>query len=136
LLCSKCGKETIGNAAFCVGCGAELTGKRPAKDAPLILAAGILDTVAGGLCILSFVFMAIVLFVVDRGNDVQLVNVTLILPGVMVIGGAVAVLAGIILLRRKNRAAAIAGAAGATLTLSPFGVAALVVTVMARNEFE
>jgi ABC-type proline/glycine betaine transport system permease subunit len=54
----------------------------------------------------------------------------------MVISGIVAIVAGILLLRRKRRAAAFAGAIGATLTLNPVGVAALVFTVMARDEFE
>jgi ABC-type proline/glycine betaine transport system permease subunit len=53
-----------------------------------------------------------------------------------VIGGIVAIVAGILLLRKKNRTRAIVGAVGSTLTLSPLGVAALVVTIVARREFE
>lgn len=136
MFCTRCGKEATDNAVFCTGCGAEMTARMAKKETWLSTTAGILDIVAGGLCILDFVFMAIVLFVIDRGNDVQLVNVTLILPGVMLIGSAIAVLAGILLLRMKNPVAAVAGAAGATLTLSPVGIAALVFTIIARREFD
>lgn len=136
MFCLKCGKEATDNAAFCAGCGTGLTGGQPAKKTRWSTAAGILDIVAGGFSILSLVFTLIVmLFVMHVGGEVQ-GGFVLLFP----IGGAVmsilAIVGGIFALRRKNRAMALAGATGAALTLSPFGVAALVLTVMGRNEFD
>jgi len=76
------------------------------------------------------------LLVMHVGGEVEAESGWFILPALMVIGGILAIVAGILLLRRKKRAAAVAGAVGATLTLSPVGIAALVLTIVARREFE
>ena len=137
MFCSKCGKEASENAAFCASCGAGLTDGHPAKKTRWSTAAGILDIVAGSLVPLYFVFpIAAMLFIKHRGGVVEYGSGWFVLPAVMVISGIVAIVAGILLLRRKRRAAAIAGAKGATLTLNPVGVAAMVFTVIARREFE
>lgn len=123
---------------FCAGCGASLAGGQPAKKkAHLSLAAGILDIVAGGFSILSAAFMgAIMLFMLYVGGEIDVDAGSYVISGMTLISGIVAIVAGILLLRRKSRAMAITGAVGSTLTLSPFGVAALVVTIIARKEFE
>ena len=137
MFCTKCGKETTDNAALCTGCGAEMTRKQMAKKAWLSTTAGVLDIVAGSLVPLCFVFpIAAMLFIKHRGGIVDADSGWFILPAVMVIGGILAIVAGILLLRRKKRATAIAGAVGATLTLSPVGLAALVLTIVAKREFE
>jgi uncharacterized membrane protein YozB (DUF420 family) len=138
LFCSKCGKETVENAAFCASCGASLAGGQPPrKKTNLSLAAGILDIMAGGFCVLSLIFMvALMLFVIGVGGEVQADFASLFPAGAAVICSILAIVGGILVLRRKNRAMAFTAAIGAALTLSPFGVAALVVTVMARNDFE
>jgi hypothetical protein len=137
MFCTKCGKATIDNTAFCAGCGAEMTRKQPSKKTWLSTTAGVLDIVAGSLVPLGFVFPIVAMrFIEHRGGVVEYGSGWFVLPAVMVISGIVAIVAGILLLRRKRRAAAIAGAAGATLTLSLIGVAALVFTVIARREFE
>ena len=137
MFCLKCGKVNTDDAAFCTGCGAEVTRKQLARKTWLSTTAGVLDIVAGSLVPLYFVFpIAAMLFIKHRGGVVEYGSGWFVLPAVMVISGIVAIVAGILLLRRKRRAAAIAGAAGATLTLNPVGVAALVLTVMARKEFE
>lgn len=143
MFCSKCGKETTENAVFCAGCGASLAGGQPMKKTGLSTAAGILDIVAGVFTILSvfcmlFFVAALKSFVEGLGEEFQVESdfASLIVPGVTVIGGIVAIVAGILLLRKKNRTRAIVGAVGSTLTLSPLGVAALVVTIVARREFE
>jgi membrane protein DedA with SNARE-associated domain len=113
------------------------------KKTGLSTAAGILDIVAGVFTILSvfcmlFFVAALKSFVEGLGEEFQVESdfASLIVPGVTVIGGIVAIVAGILLLRKKNRTRAIVGAVGSTLTLSPLGVAALVVTIVARREFE
>jgi len=137
MFCTKCGKETTDNAALCTGCGAEMTRRQMAQKTWLSTTAGILDIVAGSLVPLSFVFpIAAMLLVMHEGGEVEAESGWFILPALMVIGGILATVAGILLLRRKKRAAAIAGAVGATLTLSPVGIAALVLTIVARREFE
>ena len=137
MFCTKCGKETTDNAALCTGCGAEMTRKQMAKKTWLSTTAGILDIVAGSLVPLSFVFpIAAMLLVMHEGGEVEAESGWFILPAFMVIGGILAIVAGILLLRRKKRATAIAGAVGATLTLSPVGLAALVLTIVAKREFE
>jgi hypothetical protein len=137
MFCTKCGKETTDNAALCTGCGAEMTRKQLAKKTWLSTTAGILDIVAGSLVPLSFVFpIAAMLLVMHEGGEVEADSGWFILPAFMVIGGILAMVAGILLLRRKKRATAIAGAVGATLTLSPVGIAALVLTIVARREFD
>ena len=143
MFCTKCGKETIDNAALCAGCGASLAGGQPMKKTGLSTAAGILDIVAGVFTILSvfcmlFFVAALKSFVEGLGEEFQVESdfASLIVPGATVIGGIVAIVAGILLLRKKNRTRAIVGAVGSTLTLSPLGVAALVVTIVARREFE
>jgi len=137
MFCTKCGKETTDNAALCTGCGAEMTRRQLAQKTWLSTTAGILDIVAGSLVPLSFVFpIAAMLLVMHEGGEVEAESGWFILPALMVIGGILATVAGILLLRRKKRAAAIAGAVGATLTLSPVGIAALVLTIVARREFE
>ncbi len=137
MFCTKCGKETTDNAALCTGCGAEMTRKQLAKKTWLSTTAGVLDIVAGSLVPLSFVFpIAAMLLVMHEGGEVEAESGWFILPALMVISGILAIVAGILLLRRKKRATAIAGAVGATLTLSPVGIAALVLTIVARREFE
>jgi hypothetical protein len=137
MFCTKCGKETIDNAALCPGCGADLPGIRPAKKTWLSTTAGVLDIVAGSLVPFGFVFpIAAMLLVRHEGGTVEWGSGWFVLPAVMVISGIVAIVAGILLVRRNRRRAAFAGAIGATLTLNPVGVAALVLTVIARREFE
>ncbi|MBN2099510.1 MAG: zinc ribbon domain-containing protein [Dehalococcoidia bacterium] len=137
MFCLKCGKTNLDNAMYCAGCGADLTGKRPANKTWLSTTAGVLDIVAGSLVPVGFVFpVAAMLLVVHEGGEVEWGSGWFVLPAVMVISGIVAIVAGILLLRRKRRPTAFAGAIGATLTLNPVGLAALVFTVIARREFE
>ncbi len=122
---------------FCAGCGAGLTAVQPTKKTGLIIAAGILDILAGVYSILSVVFMgALMLFIINVGGEIEGDAALDVISGIRLISSIVAIVAGILLLLRKKRAMAITGAVGATLTLSPFGVAALIVTVIARKEFE
>jgi len=137
MFCSKCGRANLDNAMVCTGCGAELTGKRPASKTWLSTTAGVLDIVAGCLVPLYFLFpIAAMLLVMNEGGEVEWGSGCFVLPAVMVISGIVAVVAGVLLLRRKRRPTAFAGAIGATLTLNPVGLAALVLTIVARKEFE
>jgi hypothetical protein len=137
MFCSKCGRTNLDNAMYCAGCGAELTGKRAAPKTWLSTTAGVLDIVAGCLVPLYFLFpIALMLLVMHEGGEVEWGSGWFVLPAVMVISGIVAIVAGIFVLWRKHWATALAGAVGATLTLNPVGLAALVFTVIARREFE
>jgi hypothetical protein len=58
------------------------------------------------------------------------------IPLVMLVPSVLAIVGGIFALRRRNWSMALAGSIAAALTSSVLGVAALVLTVMARDEFE
>jgi zinc-ribbon domain len=138
LFCSKCGKETTENAAFCAGCGTSLmSGQPPKKKTQLSLAAGIIDIAAGGLSLVSFLFVSVfVLFVAGSGEGMPLYIV--LVPLAMLIPSVVAIVGGIFALRRRSWVMALIGSIALILTStsSLAGIAALVLTVMARDEFE
>jgi hypothetical protein len=137
MFCTKCGKETIDNVALCTGCGADLTGIRPAKKTWLSTTAGVLDIVAGSLVPFGFVFpIAAMLLVRHEGGTVEWGSGWFVLPAVMVISGIIAIVAGILLLRRKRRSTAFAGAIAAILSFFPLGIASLILTIVAKDEFE
>jgi hypothetical protein len=135
LFCSKCGKETIENAAFCAGCGASLTGGQPlTKKARLSLAAGIIDIAAGGFSLVSLLFVGIVMVVLAGGGEMPLFMA--LIPLAMVIPGVLAVVGGVFALRRRSWVMALIGSIALVVTSSVPGIAAVVLTVMARDEFE
>ena len=135
MFCPKCGEETTENVTFCVTCGAGLTGGRPTGKKGLSTAAGILDIAAGGFSILSLIGMVgMMLFMVSVDGEIDVDAGSYVMSGITLVSGLVAIVAGILLLRRRSRAIAITGAVGSTLTLNPVGVAALVVTIIARRE--
>jgi len=136
LFCSKCGKEVAEGAAFCAGCGASLTGGLPPeKKTQLSLAAGIIDIAAGGLSLVSLLFMVVFLFIM-AGSEEGMPFFVVLIPLAMLIPGVLAVVGGIFALRRRSWVMALIGSIGLILTSSVTGIAALVLTVMARDEFE
>jgi hypothetical protein len=136
LFCSKCGKEATENAVFCASCGAGLTGGQPSgKKAQLSLAAGIIDIAAGGISLVSVLFMAIFLFVMAGGEEGMPFFVVLF-PLAMLIPSVLAIVGGIFALRRRSWVMALIGSIGLIVTSSVAGIAALVLTVMAKDEFE
>jgi hypothetical protein len=138
LFCSKCGKETTENAVFCAGCGASLAGGQPSqppvKKKYLSLAAGIIDIAAGGFSLVSLVFVGIVMVVLAGDSEIPLFMA--LIPLAMVIPGVLAVVGGIFALRRRSWVVALIGSIALVVTSSVPGIAAVVLTVMARDEFE
>jgi hypothetical protein len=138
LFCSKCGKETTENVAFCAGCGASLTGGQPSqpsvKKKYLSLAAGIIDIAAGGFSLVSLVFVGIVMVVLAGDSEIPLFMA--LIPLAMMIPGVLAVVGGIFALRRRSWVMALIGSIALVVTSSVPGIAAVVLTVMARDEFE
>jgi hypothetical protein len=135
LFCSKCGRETTEDVAFCAGCGASLAGGQPsAKKKYLSLAAGIIDIAAGGFSLVSLLFVAIVMVVVAGDGEIPLFMA--LIPLAMVIPGVLAVVGGIFALRRRSWVMALIGSIALVVTSSVPGIAAVVLTVMARDEFE
>jgi uncharacterized membrane protein HdeD (DUF308 family) len=136
LFCSKCGKETTENALFCAGCGGSLTGGQPPKKkTQLSLAAGIIDIAAGGFSLVSLLLVTIFLFVLIGSEDGVPFFVALI-PLAMLVPGVIAIVGGIFALRRRSWVMALIGSIALIVTSSVAGIAALVLTVMARDEFE
>jgi len=135
LFCSKCGRETTENAMFCAGCGASLGGGQPAvKKKYLSLAAGIIDIAAGGFSLVSLLLMGIVMVVLAGDGEIPLFMAAI--PLAMVIPGVLAVVGGIFALRRRSWVMALIGSIALVVTSSVPGIAAVVLTVMARDEFE
>ena len=138
MFCSKCGKETTEDVAFCAGCGASLTGGQPAKKkTQLSLAAGIIDIAAGGFSLVSLLFVVVFLFIM-AGSEEEMPLFVLLIPLAMLIPGVLAVVGGIFALRRRSWVMALIGSIAliATSSMSIPGIAAVVLTVMARDEFE
>jgi hypothetical protein len=132
LFCSKCGKENTENATFCAGCGASLAGGQPAKKRILSTIAGIVEIVAGGFTALTAIICLIAMFVAEDlpGWYVFFPVVTL------VILSALAIIGGICALRRRNWAMALTGAIAVIWPTTVLGIAAVVLNIMARDEFE
>jgi hypothetical protein len=127
MFCPKCGKEATENATFCAGCGASLTGGQPARKTRFSTAAGIVEIVAGGC---TAVFAIIVLIIGE------LPAWFVLFPIAMAITSTLAIIGGICALRRKNRAMALTGAIAVVGPSSILGIAAVVLNIMARDEFE
>lgn len=144
MFCPKCGEETTENAAFCAGCGASLAGGQPLKRGRLSTAAGTLDIVAGWLGILSVLsiyFFAAALWFLAEGVYGQEFGFesdsgSFIMEGAAVVCSILAIVSGVLVLRGKNRAMAFVGAIAAIFPIFSLGIAAVVLTVMARDEFE
>jgi len=138
LFCSKCGKETTENAAFCAGCGASLTGGQPAKKRTW------LSTVAGTISVIDGFLKAVLVFLIVVGavvmltehEDEESVPGALASAAVLVILGVLAIAGGVCALRRKGWGWALAGAIAAVIPFFPLGIASTILTVMARDEFE
>jgi len=136
LFCPKCGRETTENAMFCAGCGASVAGgEPPKKKTQLSLAAGIIDIAAGGLSLVSLLFVTIFLFVMV-GSEEEMPFFVALIPLAMVIPGVLAVVGGIFALRRRSWVMALIGSIALVVISSVPGIAAVVLTVMARDEFE
>ncbi len=132
MFCSKCGKETVESAVFCSGCGAGLTGGQPVKKKHLSTAAGIVDIVLGGFSAVSITLVMALAIIMVGGIPAYIVVIVLSFAAM----GLLAVVGGICALRRKHWGIALAGAIVLAAASSLLGIAAVVLTVMAKDEFE
>ena len=140
MFCPNCGKEITGNPTFCSNCGAKLTEDQPAKKTWLGTTAGVLDIVDA--CLKLLVVFGLAVAIVGTVNDSERqfdkVDPLWVLVGLAVLLAILAVLAiigGIYALQRKHWGVALAGAVSALLPFSLLGVAALIMTVIAREDF-
>jgi hypothetical protein len=131
LFCSKCGKEAPEDAVFCANCGAGLTGGQPAKKRTLSTIAGIVEIVAG-----CFAVVTTIIFLVIMATAEGLEGWFVLFPMALAIISALAIIGGVCALRRKHWAMALTGAIAVIWPTTVLGIAALVLTIMARNEFE
>ena len=141
MFCPKCGKEMTGNPTFCSNCGAKITENQPVKKTWLSTAAGVLDILDGCFKLLG-VFVLIIAIVAtanDPDRHFEKVDPLWVLVAIAVplaILAALAVIGGIYALQRKHWGMALSGAISALLPFSLLGVAALTMTVMAREDFD
>ncbi len=135
MFCPKCGRENSDGAAFCAACGASLAGARaPAGKRNLSLAAGIIEIAFGALSLLSIIVAEILL---SRPiNDEEVPPFVLLLLLSATIPAILAIIGGVFALKRKSWAMALLGAIALVLTSTLPGVAALVLVIMGRDEFE
>jgi hypothetical protein len=131
LFCSKCGKETTENAAFCAGCGVSLTSGQPAKKRVLSTIAGTVEIAAGVLTALLTIVFVVAMLVAEG-----LPSWYVLFPITTVILGALAITGGICALRRRNWGMALFGSIAVIWPTSVVGIAAVVLNIMARDEFE
>ena len=132
MFCPRCGKETTENAVFCAGCGASLTGGQPAKKRTLSTIAGIVEIVAGVFALVPAVAMVLAMFVVE---DESMFNWYVVFAIVLVGLSTLAIIGGICALRRKYWAMALVGSIAVIWPTLVLGIGALVLNIMARDEF-
>lgn len=136
MFCAKCGKEIAGNPSFCPNCGNHLGYGQAGSKPKLAGIAGILDIAGGVIGLLVslglLVFISLISLDADFPFGLFFLPVFFVPAG----GGVLAIVGGIYALRRKNWGLAMAGAIGAAVGVTILGVAALVLTALARDEFE
>ena len=133
MFCSKCGKETTEGAVFCASCGASLASGQPAKRRMLSTIAGIVEIVAGVFALVPAVAMVVAMFVVE---DEHLFTWYVVFAIVLVGLSTLAIIGGICALRRRHWGMALAGAIAVIWPTTVVGIAAVILNVMAKNEFE
>jgi len=136
MFCPKCGKEMAGSPAFCTYCGTLLGAAQTTSKPRLSLIAGILDIISGIFALLMGLGLLIFLIAVPLKADFP--YGLILLPGLLVTagGGALAIVGGMYALRRKNWGMALVGAVAAALGMGVLGIVALVLTALAKDEFE
>jgi len=111
------------------------------------MTAGILDIVAGSLRIIVILLVALVLAVFaifTRGDMTCLqqlpiaitASVLITLAIFSLIIGILSIVGGIYALRRKNWGMALAGSIAALFCSPPLGIAAIILVVLSKSEFE
>jgi ABC-type branched-subunit amino acid transport system permease subunit len=81
------------------------------------------------------IFAVVFLFVM-AGSDVGMPLFVVLIPLAMLIPAVLAIVGGIFALRRRSWVVALIGSIALIVTSSVAGIAALVLTIMARDEFE
>ena len=135
MFCARCGKGNEDSSAFCSCCGTKLGDVQLGKKRQLSRIAGILDIVSAGLALAVVLVWAIIWF---RVGDAIGLWYALFVPFLVIwlVGIAVAIVGGIHALRRSSWNWAIVGAVAATaMGIWFIGMAALVLTALARDEF-
>jgi hypothetical protein len=134
LFCSKCGKGNTEGALFCAGCGAGLTGEEPAKKRTnWSTTAGTIEIIDGLIMVvLEPVYIHAALSPHDSGSALS----WWVVPTVLAVFGTMAIVGGVCALRRKGWGWALAGAIAAILPFLVFGVASVILTIMAKDEFQ
>jgi hypothetical protein len=135
VFCPHCGKGVVGEALFCSGCGTRLTGVPPAKSRQLSTAAGVLEIVGGSLDMLAAIVILVIVAVSAANEDGAPPAVALVALAAAIIGG-VAIIGGSCALRRRNWGMALAGGIVILWPVTLLGIAALIMTVLSKDEFE
>jgi len=154
--CTNCGAKPMGGTSFCPGCGAPTTpltkicakcGVRLAKAIKgktwRTTTAGILAIVAGVVGVSEWVAVAVLeILRWGWGGLLALGGIFLALAAIAIAIRIVAIVGGIFALKRKRWGLALAGSICAIfssfliLLNVPLGVAAIVLVVLGRGEFE
>ena len=110
--------------------------------------AGILDIVAGGLSLIGLIFvtLGISIFAIAGSSGLSCpvpmptpigpASVILLMAIPVLIADILAIVGGLYALKRKKWGWALTGAIAALIASWPFGIAAIIFTVMSQKEFE
>jgi hypothetical protein len=137
--CPRCGAPTTPQTETCANCGARL-GKTIQRKTWKSRTAGILAIVAGAVGVIEWVAVAVLEIL--AGNLSGLGGFFLALAAIAIAIRIVAVVGGIFALKRKTWGLALAGSICAVfssfliLLTVPLGIAAIVLVVLGRGEFQ
>ncbi len=141
MFCPKCGKETAGDSAFCPACGSKLGQVQSTKTSRLSTVAGTLDIIDGGMKLLGVFGLTIAMIALANdpyrsyGEEVDPLIILVVITVPLAVLGILALIGGVYALRRDKWGMALAGAIAAALPFSLIGIAALILTVLSRDEF-
>ena len=142
MFCPKCGKKIPDNSVFCASCGSKLTEREAAKKTGFGRMAGSLDIISGSLGLVGVLVMVIAIVAVASDPfrhepfEVDPLVILGIIAGALAVPAVLAIVGGVYAVGRKKWMMAIIGAIAATFTFFPIGIPAVVLTALARDEFE
>jgi len=133
--CPECGSPTTPMTEICVSCGARVARAIDGKTWKPT-AAGILCIIAGTISVIFCIVVAVLGSIIGAffGFEVVWGWSTFAIP--LIILGIIAIVGGIYALKRAKWGWALTGSIVALFPSWPLGIAAIVFTVLAKNEFE
>ena len=112
--------------------GDELDVKKTCKP----VAAGVLDIISGSLGILCAVLLVIPIVILEVLDERLAGHILITIAVICAITCALAIIGGAFALRRKFWGLALAGSIAALIPIPIFGITAVILTALSKDEFE